>query len=140
MIRKAAIGAATIVTVLSLGTGTAFAHQCYVASRSERGNAGAAHSQGWISFRSLATDFLGGELGLCQAGVNHVLSGLETEGFDVDVLIHSKVTLAWGMAEHSPNAEELLTDGKGVAYIDWEWIEATATPLIGAAFGICAAS
>lgn len=139
MLKRVLLGTAAFAVALGLMATAASAHQCTVASRSDKGDAAAAsNSQAWATFREGAEMFLGGELGLCQAGVDHVLDGLEAEGFDVDVVVNQKVTLAWGAAENSPNAEQLFADGKGIDYIDWEFVEETATPLIGEAFGICA--
>lgn len=140
MPKKLLLGAGAFIVTLGLMTSNAWAHQCTNASRSDQGDRAAAeHSQAWATFRVGAVDFLTSEFGLCEAGVNHVLNGLEAAGFDVDVVVNQRMTLAWGLAEHGAKGEQLLADGKGIDHIDFDWVEETATPLIFEAFEICTA-
>lgn len=116
---------------IALTAGTSGAFFCYNASRSEQGNAGAANGQALASVE----EFLAGELGLCPAGVQHVVSGLEAEGFRTDVVINVNTIMAGGLEKNEKGAEK-LDDEQGIDHLSEEFF-ATADPLIGEAFGLC---
>jgi hypothetical protein len=72
-------------------------------------------------------------VGLCPAGVDFVLDGLEEAGFRTDVLINFKTLMARGLERQHP---EKLQDGSGIDHLSEEFF-ATVDPLIGQAFGLC---
>lgn len=49
MFRRAAVVAGTAGVALLMSTGSAFAHDCYIANRSDQGDAGASSSQAWYT-------------------------------------------------------------------------------------------
>jgi hypothetical protein len=110
---------------------SASAFQCYNAIRSAQGNESAANSKALGSFSEiLANPEI---VGLCPAGVDFVIAGLEDAGFRADVLINERTLMASGLEKTHP---EKLQDGKGIDHLSEEFF-ATADPLIGQAFGIC---
>lgn len=131
MLQRGLIGLAAAVAALALTGGSALAFECYNASRSDQGNAGAANGQG-----ATIADFLSGEVGLCDEGVEFVVEGLEEEGFQTDVVINVHALMAGGL-EKNGKGEEKLHDGKGIDHLSEDFF-AAADELIGAAFGICA--
>jgi hypothetical protein len=49
MIRRSMAVGATCGALMMVMAGTAAAHECYIANRSEQGNAGATHSANWFT-------------------------------------------------------------------------------------------
>lgn len=48
--RKRSLAIATVAAAAVIGAGTpAFAHECYIANRSDQGDAGATHSDRWVT-------------------------------------------------------------------------------------------
>lgn len=114
-----------------MATGSAFAFECYNANRSAQGNTQAAKSQALQSFEEILAD--PDIVGLCPEGVEHVIEGLEAEGFRTDVLINGRTLMASGLEK---NHEDKLSDGKGIDHLSAEFFEA-ADVLVGEGFGIC---
>ena len=134
MRKRLLIGAAGIATAVFLGSGTpASAFECYNATRSAQGNASAAGSAGLMSIEEILAD--PNIVGLCPEGVEFVLAGLEDAGFRTDVLINFHTVMAQGLEK--TGKEDKLSDGKAIDHLSEEFF-ATADPLIGEAFGICA--
>jgi hypothetical protein len=131
MLYKGLMGLAAAVVALTLSAGSAFAFECYNASRSAQGNAGAANGQG-----ATIADFLSSEVGLCDEGVDFVVTGLEEEGFQTDVVINTHTLMAGGL-EKNGKGEEKLHDGQGIDHLSEEFF-AAADALIPQAFGVCA--
>jgi hypothetical protein len=121
------------VVAVAVSGGSAFAFDCFNANRSDQGNASAAKSQALESLREILAnpDFVG----LCRAGVDHVLEGLEDAGFRTDILINSHTLMAGGLEKNGKD-EEKLHDGRGIDHLSEEFFE-TADPLVGEGFGIC---
>lgn len=71
----------------------------------------------------------------CAEGVDYVIAGLDAAGFPTDVLINFHTVMGSGLEKMHP---EKLQDGSGIDHLSDEFFE-TVEPLIGAAFGICAA-
>ena len=113
--------------------GSAYAFECYNAQRSDQGNRSAAKSQALMSFEEILSD--PEIVGLCPAGVEHVISGLEDEDFRTDVLINFRTLMAQGLEKAGHDAQ--LDDGKGVDHLTDEFFEA-GDVLIGEGFDICA--
>jgi hypothetical protein len=127
VVRVAAIGAGAL---LALGA-PAGAFECYNAVRSAQGNASAAGSRALMSFEQILAD--PEIIGLCPAGVDHVLAGLEAEGFRTDLLINFRTLMASGLERTHP---EKLHDGRGIDHLSDEFFE-TVDPLIEQGFGLC---
>jgi hypothetical protein len=126
------VGGALVAGVVALlVVNSADAFFCYNASRSANGNAHAAKSQALVS----VDEFLTGEVGLCPAGVEHVVTGLEDAGFETDFLINGNTIMAGGL-EKNGKGGELLHNGKGIDHLSDEFF-ATADGLIGEGFGLC---
>lgn len=108
--KKLLTGVVASVVALMLMSGTAHAHRCTIASRSEQGNTQvAAHSNGWLS----PQDFLARE-GLCDEGIAYVLEGLGEWG---NLTFHGNATLAHKLSERHAG---LLNDGRGVDHLSDE--------------------
>ena len=111
---------------------SASAFECYNAIRSAQGNLSAAKSHGSMTLQEILADpeFVG----LCPAGVNFVIAGLQDAGFRTDILINSHTVMAGGLEKKTDSA--LLQNGKGIDHLSDAFFE-TADGLIGEAFGIC---
>jgi hypothetical protein len=131
VIRKTVIAGVFGVLAIALSGGSAWAFECYNTQRSDRGNEQAAKGQAMVS----VPEFLAGFVGLCPAGVAHVVEGLEAEGFDTEILINGHALMAGGLEKNGKT--EKLNDGQGIDHLSDEFI-ATADGLIVEAFGICA--
>jgi len=119
--------------VALIATSSAFAFECYNASRSEQGNASAAKG----SLMSLEEILADPEVvGLCPAGVAHVIEGLQEEGFRTDQLISFHALMAGGLEKNGKGGDK-LHNGKGIDHLGEEFFGAI-DPLIGEGFGICA--
>jgi hypothetical protein len=131
VIRKTIIAGVFGVLAIAMSGGSAWAFECYNTQRSDRGNEQGANGQAMVS----VPEFLAGFVGLCPAGVDHVVEGLEAEGFDTSILINGRALMAGGLEKNGKH--EKLEDGKGIDHLSDEFIE-TADALIGEGFGICA--
>jgi hypothetical protein len=135
MIRKASVLAIAIVAVLGLTCTSAFAFECYNASRSAQGNASVAeHSNTFATLGDILAD--PEIVGLCPEGVEFVLAGMEALGYRTDVLINGRTLMAGGL-ERNGKGEELLHNGKGIDHLSEQFF-ADGDVLIGEAFAtIC---
>jgi hypothetical protein len=132
MIRNIVFGGAAALVALVVTGGSALAFECYNASRSDAGNANAANGA-LMSLEEILSD--PEIVGLCPDGVDHVIDGLEEEGFRTDVLINFHALMAGGL-EKNDKGEDKLHDGRAIDHLSEEFFE-TADALIGEAFGIC---
>ena len=114
-------------------TASAFAFECYNANRSDQGNLAAAKAPALASLEEILAD--PEIVGLCPAGVDHVIEGLEEAGYDTNVLINFRTLMAQGL-EKNGKGEDKLHDGRGIDHLSEEFF-ATVDPLIGEGFGIC---
>ena len=105
MIRKVLIGGTAAFVVFLFTGGPALAFHCVNASRSENGNAHAANGSALMSIEEILVDpeFVG----LCPAGVEHVLEGLEDQGYDTGVLINFHAVMAGGPREERRQERQL---------------------------------
>lgn len=126
--KKALMFAGTVLAVLALTAGTASAHFCYNAKRSDKGNEQvAANSNGFATYAEMLAEF-----GMCPAGVTYVDANGPTS-IPLDVPVNSHATMAGGTF-HSGN------DAKGIDHIDAtddEWMAFDA--VINEAFASCQA-
>ena len=133
MRKRLIVSAAGIATALVVGSATpASAFECYNAMRSAHGNMSAAKSKALVSLDEILAD--PEIVGLCPEGVEFVVAGLDEAGFRTDVLINFRTLMAGGLERTHP---EKLHDGSGIDHLSEDFF-ATADPLIGEAFGICA--
>ena len=123
------VGAA--VMAIALSTSSAFAFECYNASRSAQGNQAAAGSKGFFTIESALINFDG----LCPAGAQVVINGLGEAGFRTDLLINAHTVMASGL-EKSVKGEVLLQDGQGIDHLSPEFF-ATVDSLIPAGQAAC---
>lgn len=96
-----------------IGGGSALAHECYNASRSAKGNEGAANSPVFFSIDFALTNFCGIEDADRR---EEVKAELEDMGYRTDILIHGRALMAGGIYNNEKNAH-LLSDGKGVDHL-----------------------
>jgi hypothetical protein len=125
------VGAA--VATIALSASSAFAFECYNASRSAQGNQAAAGSNGFFNFETALIEFDG----LCPAGAQVVIDGLEDAGFRTDLLINAHTLMAGGL-EKNGKGENQLHDGKGIDHLTGEFF-ATVESLIPAGQEACEA-
>jgi hypothetical protein len=110
---------------------SAGAFECYNAIRSAQGNQSAAQSKTLMSVSEILAD--PEIVGLCPAGVEFVIDGLQDAGFRTDVLINFRTLMASGLEKTHPDR---LQDGKGIDHLSEEFFT-TVDPLVGEAFGLC---
>lgn len=118
---KRALRASVLAAVLvAVTAGTTFAHECFNASRSVQGNAGAAHSPNWAT-ESVAGLFA--EIHLFQIpGVNVPLTEAQQEvalAAALDMGVPAEVTIFVGKHTIGANGKAFTeggkaTDGKGI--------------------------
>jgi hypothetical protein len=123
--------------ILVLGSGSAWAHECFVASRSAQGNAAAgSHSAAWdvVSLDTVLTEFIGLPAGLAAC----VEELAPAAGVPSSFVFGGKQAQGQGgvIAENNPNfaAKGLGSDGKGIDHG-----EEAFGPAIGALIGQCTA-
>jgi hypothetical protein len=121
--------AVATMTVWMLFTGTALAHFCNVANRSEQGNRSAAKSQAWISIEQILV-----EDGLCADGIAHFDEVfLAPRGASTSTLLHERALLA------GPHAfTEKVRNGKGIDHLFTSDADFAAVgQAFGEAFALC---
>ena len=136
MFKKMLLAGAAAAAAIVLTGGSAFAFECYNASRSHQGNAAAAGGQALMSLEEIlgTPEIIGGEL--CEEGIDHVLAGLDEAGFETDVLINFHALMAGGLERNGKGGEK-LHDGQAIDHLGGEFF-GTVEPLIGEAFELCA--
>ncbi|GAA1770224.1 hypothetical protein [Agromyces humatus] len=125
------IGAgAALAAAAVLGTGAAaYAHECYNANRSEKGNAGASNSQTWLTVH---VDEL--TAGLSEADAECVLDAYAATGAPSSFTIKIKGANGSGgtIGANNPNRDVKAADGKGI-----DEIFAAHGADIAGSFGVC---
>lgn len=104
-----------------LVTGTAFGHECFVASRSDTGNlAAGSHSQRWLTVASLEEIFSDPEffeVPLMGSQLDWAVAAAQAAG------LPNELTIFIGnhtIAEGTPAMEKHATDGRGIDHaLDW---------------------
>jgi hypothetical protein len=133
MLRRVATVAGATVTTIALTAGTGFAHECYIANRSEQGghNAG-TKSQVWFELDLVASLVEDGLLTSDQAEC--VQTAADEAGLQTVVTIMGKVPAPMDgvLGSKNPNVEEKMGDGKG---IDEFFSGGAVVPLIGIVLG-----
>ena len=134
---RSAAATALAGVILVLGSGSAWAHECFVANRSAQGNAAAgSHSAAWdvVSLDTVLTVFIG--LPADVAGCVEALA--PAAGVPSSFVFGGKQAQGQGgvIAENNPNfeAKGLGSDGKGIDHG-----EDVYGPAIGALIGQCTA-
>ena len=122
LIRKFGATALALTAALALTGSSAFAFECYNASRSERGNEAAAKAQALISAEEALALFCG--LDAEEAAV--VIAELEDEGFKTDFLINGHGLMAGGLVRNG-KGEEKLQDGQAIDHLSDEFFGALFT-------------
>jgi hypothetical protein len=127
--------AAGSVAAVALAAGPAFAHECFVANRSEQGNASvAANSNAWLQVS--LEDILTGEIGVPQSVADCVVAKAPSLGIPTSFVLGGKQAVGQDgvIAGNNPNmdAKGLGTNGKGIDHA-----EDLYGPAIGAAVASC---
>jgi hypothetical protein len=131
MIKRFWLVAAMVATIVVFTATSAFAFECYNASRSEQGNAAAgANSQALWTFDRILTD--PEVVGLCPAGADYVIAQMGALGYRTDLLINFRALMAGGLEQAGPG-EVLLQDGQGIDHLSEEFFD-DVDLLIGEAF------
>ncbi|WP_353816010.1 hypothetical protein [Agromyces sp. SYSU T00266] len=100
-----------LAAALTLGSGAAaYAHECYNANRSEKGNAGASNSQAWLTVYFEELTF-----GLEEADAECVTDAYASTGAPMSFTIHVKGANGNDgvVAGNNPH-EAKAADGKGI--------------------------
>lgn len=130
-----------------LAAGPVAAHECYNASRSDKGNQQiAAHSAAFVTFDESATGFFTFGLGLCPAGVEYLLAQVHLAAaqpdseLDLNLVVGGRSLQAGGIA-HSPSAraQANLSNGTGIDLLgENAELGAVIGANVGTAAGMCA--
>lgn len=95
-----------LTAVLVLGSGaSAFAHECFIPNRSDKGNENAAKSQQWMPLADIITMFEP-EAAAC------LIPALEEQGVDTSTLLFGHHTLGENRA-----SGDWMADGSGVDHL-----------------------
>lgn len=95
-----------LTAVLVLGSGaSAFAHECFIPERSDKGNENAAKSQQWTPLADIITRFLPEAAGC-------LIPALEEQGVDTTTLVFEHHTLGEKRA-----SGDWMGDGSGVDHL-----------------------
>jgi hypothetical protein len=137
MRRLMMMGAGACAMVVLLAT-PAFAHECYNASRSDKGNQQiAAHSPSYNTFDETVLGFATSPdgLGLCPAGGQYLLDQIHAaaaqpgSGIDLNWVVSNRTVQAGGLENTSnPSAQQNLSNGTGIDHLG-------ENPAIGAVIG-----
>ena len=119
IVRKITTATAAVTAALAMTGGSAFAFECYNASRSEQGNAAAAKAPALISAQEALALFCG----LDAEASAEVIAALETEGFATDFLINGQALMAGGL-EMNGKGEEKLHDEQAIDHLGEDFFAA----------------
>jgi hypothetical protein len=115
VLRRAAIVTGATVTTIALTAGTGFAHECYIANRSDQGshNAG-TKSQVWFEV-DLVADLVGGQFWTAEQGAC-VQAAADEAGVMTKVTMMGKVPapMEGVLGSKNPNVDQKRGDGKGI--------------------------
>jgi hypothetical protein len=112
LIRKFGATALALTAAIALTGSSAFAFECYNASRSEQGNESAANSAALVGPADLLVFFCG----LSPEAAAARIAELEDEGFETDILINGHALMAGGL-ERNGKGEEKLHDGQAIDHM-----------------------
>ena len=128
----------TVVLTFVLTGGTAFAYHCYNASLSDQGRAQMGNSAAFYTVKGVLVDLCGIEEHTADAIIQTLITDYDS-GYEYDPVLISNVEIsivahmAGGFEMwHSPNAEELWHDGKGIDHLGPD-LETVSADLIAAA-------
>ncbi len=127
--RAAFCGAASIAALV-LTAGAASAHECYNASRSDAGNAGAAKSQAWLTFD--VAEFAGSGEEFPAEIADCFLDNWYAGGGPGSFTVHVKGATGVGGLLAAPANPATHSDGHGIDHIEDAYGE-----LFGASVGAC---
>lgn len=131
MIRRILFISTVALATLVLFASSAFAHICYIASRSPQGaQAAATNSDSWGSVDEFLVS-----LGLCEAGIDHVRTQISDAGLDPDLLVINERTVMAQGRFRSGN-EHLSANGHGVDWVSEEMF-ADFESWVGEGFALC---
>ena len=119
MLRRIARASLLSMLLLVVAASSAFAHECYNASRSEQGNTGAQHSDNWfnLSLEFVYTVILPEEtdIELTPEQLAWALDQADAAGIPSGFVIRGDKTLGYnGKGELTPGFEMHGADGQGI--------------------------
>ena len=119
MLRRITSASLLSLLILAVGASSAFAHECFNASRSEQGNTGAQHSENWfnLSLEFVFTVILPGDTGitLTDEQLAWALDQADAAGIPSGFVIRSDKTLGFnGKGELTPGFDRHGHDGRGI--------------------------
>lgn len=123
LLRRALLTGVGAVAAVGLATGTANAHFCFKTNLNERAAQGMSGSSNWVSFGTLAAEFLPG---LCDDGIAHLA---EAGGVTPSTLINTHGTMAGGTLKKADGGGT-----KSISHLNFEAIDAA----VPGAFALCA--
>jgi hypothetical protein len=123
LLRRALMTGAGAVAIVGLATGPANAHFCFKTNLNAKAAQGMAGSANWVSFGSLAAEFLPG---LCQEGIEHIATAA---GATPSTLINGHGLMASGTLKKGAGAGT-----PSISHLDFEALDAA----IPGAFALCA--
>lgn len=123
LLRRVLMTGAGAVAAVALATGPANAHFCFKTNLNAKAAEGQAGSANWVSFGSLAAEFLPG---LCDEGIELLA---EAGGVTTSTLINTHGTMAGGTLKKGADAGT-----PSISHLDFEGIDAAVPD----AFELCA--
>jgi hypothetical protein len=123
LLRRALMTGAGAVAIVGLATGPANAHFCFKTSLNAKAAQGMAGSANWVSFGSLAAEFLPD---LCEEGIEHLAAA---GGVTTSTLINTHGTMAGGTLRKGADAGT-----PSISYLNFEALDAAVPD----AFELCA--
>lgn len=123
LLRRALMTGAGAIAIVGLAAGPANAHFCFKTELNARAAQGMAGSANWVSFGSLAAEFLPG---LCAEGIEHIATAA---GATPSTLINSHGTMAGGTLKKGANS-----GNPAISHLDFEALDAA----VPEAFALCA--
>jgi hypothetical protein len=123
LLRRALMTGAAAVAIVGLATGPANAHFCFKTSLNAKAAQGMAGSANWVSFGSLAAEFLPG---LCEEGIEYIATAA---GATPSTLINTHGTMAGGTLKKGEDSGT-----PAISHLDFEALDAA----VPGAFELCA--
>jgi hypothetical protein len=121
-IRKLTFAAAAALATLATTAGSAFAFECYNATRSEQGNQAAAGAPALVSLEEALVMFCGVD----PDDTADIVEQMAALGYRTDILINGHTIMASGL-EKSESGEEKLHDGQAIDHLSEQFFIDLAT-------------
>lgn len=122
LLRRGLLTGIGTVAIIGIAAAPASAHFCFKTNLNERAAQGQAGSANWVSFGTLAAEFLPG---LCPAGIDHLATA---GGVTPSTLINTHGTMAGGTLKKGEGSGT-----KSISHLNFEALDAA----VPEAFAIC---